>query len=364
MFGKTFELSLNKNYVSHWGLAEAVRELIQNAIDSESPFIYEFQNSESGITLQLKSEFTTLSPSTLLLGATSKAGALDKIGSFGEGYKIALLVLTRLGKVVRILNGDKLWTPKFAYNSKYNDDLLTIDETSLPHKNKGLVFEIQGLDKVEVDAIVDSCLLMQNHVGAIKQTQYGDILLEKPGMLYVGALYICQTNLKYGYNVKPEHIKLERDRQTVDAFDLQLLTKNMWIDTQEYERLAEMIEEEVPDVAYVEFGSPEVVKEACYRRFKARNPGGIVAKDQAEFDALIADGMTEVKYVNRTYHSQIFSSPSYRVEHPVKKVKTETTEERLTRFLSENRSEMRTKAIVNFKALINESKTWGPSLPI
>jgi hypothetical protein len=41
--GKTYELSLVKTYVASWGLAQAVRELIQNALDSDSPFVYEFK---------------------------------------------------------------------------------------------------------------------------------------------------------------------------------------------------------------------------------------------------------------------------------------------------------------------------------
>jgi hypothetical protein len=37
MFNNTYELSLNKGYVAHWGVLEAVRELIQNGLDSDSP---------------------------------------------------------------------------------------------------------------------------------------------------------------------------------------------------------------------------------------------------------------------------------------------------------------------------------------
>lgn len=358
MFGKTYELSLNKNYVSHWGLAEAIRELIQNAIDSESPFIYEFEKSDSGYTLHLNSEFTTLSPSTLLLGSTSKADATDKIGSFGEGYKIALLVLTRIGKDIDILNGDKLWKPKFAYNSKYGDDLLTIEESTLPSKNKGLTFKVHGLTTDEVESIKESCLRMQSHIGAIKQTKYGDILLEKPGMLYVGTLFVCKIELKYGYNIKPEYIRLERDRQTVDNWKLNYITTQMWIDTEDYDHLAELIDAETPDTEYVQYGSPEVVKEACYRLFQKRNPGGIVAKNQQEFEKLIDRGLTKVVHVGPSMYSQVSQSGFYQAENRVKK---ESVEERLQRFLKDNRSEMRTKAITNFKVILAESKQWRHS---
>jgi hypothetical protein len=143
----TYELSLVKEYVSHWGMKEAVRELIQNALDSASPFVYEFSSGEDGLwTLRLNSEFSALSPQSLLLGATSKAKDSDAIGSFGEGYKIALLVLTRLGYETGILNNDKLWKPKFRFNRNYGCEVLVVEETALPNKvNRGLTFMVQGL---------------------------------------------------------------------------------------------------------------------------------------------------------------------------------------------------------------------------
>lgn len=359
MFDKYYELSLNKNYVSHWGLAEAVRELIQNALDSESPFVYEFIKDDSagfgGISLILKSEFTTLSPQTLLLGSTSKAGSESSIGSFGEGYKIALLVLTRLGNRVTIANGDKLWEPKFKYNSKFGEELLVIQEKPLPYRSNGLQFEIHGLSDVDVDAIVDSCLQMQKHVGELKSTGYGDILLEKPGKLYVGGLYICDTDLKYGYNIQPRHIKLERDRQTVSSFDLKLVTKNMWFDTKEYDRVAGMIEEDFPDIEYAEYGSNEMVREACYKLFREKHPGAVVAESQKQLKELVERGMERVVVVGGNFYSHVSSSRSYKAE---KIVSVETIEQRLRRWLTKNRSEMRTGSIVAFKELIEESKGW------
>lgn len=355
MFTKTYELSLNKNYVKSWGILEAIRELIQNAIDSESPFVYEFIKNDDDITLVLRSEFTTLSPQTLLLGSTSKEDKPEAIGSFGEGYKIALLVLTRLGNSVWIYNGDKLWQPRFKFNSKFNEELLVVEESSNSMKHKGLTFEIHGLDNHDVDGIVDSCLRMQDHIGAIKCTDRGDILLEKPGKLYVGGLYICETGLKYGYNIKPQYIKLERDRKTVDGWDLRAATKDMWFETRDFDKIAELIEAETADVSLAKYDSPEMVKEACYKLFKARNPNGFVAESQKQADEMIERGLVDVKYVGSNFYAQVSGSKLYKEEKPQAVL---TIEMQLEEWLKENRSEMRSKAIVAFKQLITKSKNW------
>ena len=105
MSGHKYTLSLTKEYVSHWGVSEACRELIQNVIDNPKPYEYNFDEYLPGLfKFTLTSKDTWLHPSTLLLGTSSKKED-GYIGHFGEGYKLALLVLTRLGKAVTVING-------------------------------------------------------------------------------------------------------------------------------------------------------------------------------------------------------------------------------------------------------------------
>lgn len=360
MFTKTFELSLTRNYVSRWGMAQAVRELIQNALDSESPFVYEFTPSpdptEEGVSLSLRSEFTTLTPQTLLLGSTSKADSKDSIGSFGEGYKIALLVLTRLGYDVEIRNGDLLWKPRFRFSKQFGQELLVIDETSVSGRHTGLTFVVHGLSQSDVGEIRAGCLKMQDAIGEVKTTPNGDILMEKPGELYVGGLFICKTELKFGYNIKPEFIKLERDRQTVDSFDLRWLTKEMWFATAEWDRIAKMIEAKYEDVAHAEYSSPPMVKEACYRAFIKQNPGAVVAANQQELKALVAQGMQRVVVVDSGVYANVRHSHSYNTRPSVRVI---PPAERMEAWFAKAKYNMGDEAKRTFRDLIAEAKTWS-----
>lgn len=359
MFGQTttYELTLTKNYVAGWGMVQAVRELIQNALDSDSPFVYEFRANGESEDFYLTSEFATLSPQTLLLGATSKADNADAIGSFGEGYKIALLVLTRLGYEVELRNGDVVWRPRFRFSRQFKEDLLIIEESASTDKtNRGLTFVLRGINPAEREEIVASCLQMQPLVGQLKTTSLGDILLDRPGKLYVGGLHICATELKHGYNIKPEHIRLERDRQTVDNWDLKSITKAMWLETGETAQIVEMIDAGTPDMEYVRYDCPEVVKEACYALFRERHPGALVAESHSEMKELIANGMKEVIIVRSDMYHAVSTSRSYRTEIPAA---IRATPHALLRiWLVRHRAHLRTKGIVAFKELMEVSKSW------
>lgn len=347
-----YDLPLARDYVRHWGLTEAVRELIQNAIDSDSPLEYSFL----GNTLEIISRLTTLSASTLVLGSTSKAEDKSKIGSFGEGYKLALLVLVRLGYSVRVLNGDRAWVPSFVHSEMFNTEVLRITEEPL-QGNQGLTFQIQGLQHEDTNRIRESCLFMQPAMDDVIGTHYGHILPSRQGKLYVGGLLVTTTELDYGYDIKPEYLKLERDRQTVSDWDLLWMTKNMWLDTKRWTELANMMEQQVTDVKSVEFDCPEILKEVCYRKFKEENPGHIAVSSQKELEAAVAKGMVKTKYVGGSYYHAVSTHPAHREEVRVA-LKIQTPYEILQEWLETNQRQMRHPLRIAFQQLLKLTPKW------
>ena len=158
---RSYELPLAKTYVRHWGMAEAVRELLQNAIDSESAFEWEFGDD----TLHIRSRHSRLQASTLLLGQTSKADSTDTIGSFGEGYKIALLVLTRCGYPVTVHNGDRTWRPSFRMSRQFEAKVLCIDDEPASQRREGLEFEVGPYSGVQPVGAMAKVLGALQHLG-------------------------------------------------------------------------------------------------------------------------------------------------------------------------------------------------------
>jgi hypothetical protein len=213
---------------------------------------------------------------------------------------------------------------------------------------------VGGLTPSDEAAIRDVCLYMQDNIGAFHQTSMGRILRERPGRLYVGGLAICETKLQFGYDIKPEHLSLERDRQTVSSFDLQFATKEMWFETERWDEIADLIDKESPDLEYAEYSCPDMVKEACYRAFRAKHPGAVVAKNQEELDSLVRRGMTEV-VVHRAYAPIIAQAKSYKSEVIIP---VTPPAEILRKFLSDHRKAMRGSAIEAFKDVIAKSEGW------
>lgn len=141
----SYELTLTPNYVSDWNFNDALRELIQNGTDQEvldpdNEFQIDYSQKEK--VLRLKNRKSVLKINTLLLGRSSKANNEDTVGQFGEGYKIAALVLNRLGRPSRFTTMKKMrsgnpdskiqrngWKKSSAFTSA-NEKRMTTDYAS------------------------------------------------------------------------------------------------------------------------------------------------------------------------------------------------------------------------------------------
>lgn len=150
----SYELTLTPNYVSDWNFNDALRELIQNGTDQEvldpdNEFQIDYSQKEK--VLRLKNRKSVLKINTLLLGRSSKANNEDTVGQFGEGYKIAALVLNRLGKTFTIYNNEKneVWESRFKNSEKWLEKILCFYVSKRKTDDHGLCIEVGNVTQGE-----------------------------------------------------------------------------------------------------------------------------------------------------------------------------------------------------------------------
>jgi len=254
-----YELSLSPEYAAEWTLTDAIRELFQNALDQQTTQSdntmfcrYEYENR-----LSIGNKNSVLEAKSLLLGATTKAKDADTIGQFGEGYKIATLVLLRLGKDVKFFNYGKkeVWIPRFVKSRKYGATILVVDTESFVWKkppDNDLTIVVKGITPDEYKEIVETNLHLQT-VSETLGTKLGNILLSPrhKGQIYVNGLFIKTVEkFVHGYDIKPKYLKIGRDRNLVDSFDIAWVTSQMWRERQSSE-IIKLVQDGAYDVSYI-----------------------------------------------------------------------------------------------------------------
>ena len=259
-----YELSLVKSYVQEWTAEDAIREIIQNAIDEsnrveDNAMSVEYDPEEKTLTISNKK--SVLTHDTLLLGNTSKATDDNMIGKFGEGYKLGILVLTRENHPVTIQNYGlkETWTARFVNSRRWKDEVLTIftDKSQIwskpPHNN--LSFVINNIDQDMYNEVVKKTLFLKDIYRGeyvednYAKTSYGNILFEESekGRVYVNGLFVITLeDLKYGYDIKARYIEIGRDRNLIDSYKITKYTTLMWMEIQDD------FEDEIFELAYSE----------------------------------------------------------------------------------------------------------------
>lgn len=155
----TFDVPVNRNYIDNWGVTEALRELRANAEDGakgENEFGMDYDPETKRLVIWNNTDMA-LTPATLVLGNSIKNSAKGDIGKFGEGYKLALIVLLREGKGVRIINQNEVWTPSFQISETFDTETLHI-EVAEGESFNNIIFEIDGVTPEELD-LFDAILL-------------------------------------------------------------------------------------------------------------------------------------------------------------------------------------------------------------
>lgn len=361
-----YELTISEDYVGDWDYIDGVREIFQNALDQEMEQednkMY-FEYDEEREVLRIGNKTSVLDVSTLLLGATTKRDNDDLIGQFGEGYKIATLVLAREGHNVVFYNYGKreVWRPRFVNSRRYKARVLTffVDRKfvwqSVP--NNDLVIEIDSITKEKYNKIVESNLHLQD-VGEVVDTGRGRILKEEryKGKVYVKGLYVCDYDkYSYGYDFKPEDIRLDRDRKLVSDFDLVWMSSNMWASSVKgiEEDIVRLVKEGAAEVEYIEHGDryEEVVGMVGQEFIKEYGVRAVPVETQSEMEK-VKEGYIPV-IVPEVYKKAVKESNVLGKGYMVYK---KTPKERLSEWLEIYGGELEKEAYRKLEDIITDIK--------
>lgn len=254
------ELTISTEYVPNWTIVDAVRELFQNALDQEiqcpgNTMSWEYDRTTETLTISNKT--SKLTANSLLLGSTTKATDSSTIGQFGEGYKIATLVLLRNDKKVTFYNygAREVWRPRFVQSRRFGTKVLTFFTEggfwkSVPSDD--LIIEVEGITADDYATIKESNLYLRDDYSIIESTELGDVI-DLQGKVFVNGLFVCDyPPYTYGYNFKPGVLELDRDRKLATDFDLRWKASSLWVKSKaETALIIEMIAQDKADVAYL-----------------------------------------------------------------------------------------------------------------
>lgn len=223
------EYPISSNYVKSWSVKDAVRELLQNAMDSGEWRV-------EGSALVNKG---ALKPEHFLLGCSEKSSS-DAIGQFGEGLKLALLVLARNGYEVNIVSGNSCYIASMR------------ESTTWPGQQVLCIDQEQGEDHDPGYTSISTYPELHWQEDLLPDPEDYRILWDTP-KLYVKGLYVCDlAHFKHGYNFNPGYIKLGRDRDVVSDFDLAYETSRMIAQQCTGAQIAQLaLDPDYQDAAYV-----------------------------------------------------------------------------------------------------------------
>lgn len=122
---KRIVTGISPNYVKNWDVIKGIREIIQNYLDTKNEFRCKgYIYYKDGMAM-VKDFGPGLELRHLALGVSEKG--LDAIGKYGEGLKLALLVLARERRKVEIWSNGTIICPAIEHSDLYGTEVMVFN---------------------------------------------------------------------------------------------------------------------------------------------------------------------------------------------------------------------------------------------
>lgn len=317
---------ITRHYCPDWTANNAIREWVANALDDPSRFSYGFGDNDMRIT----SEGVELPFKALALGMTTKRDDPSSVGTHGEGLLVALAVAIREGLEVVIYNGSKEWTAAYEFDSDIGEEVLVVYESPL-EGNSNLIFEIGNVTPELQEKVRHDCLYLQDDLGETLEANGSKILLGRAGKLYVGGVYVTDTKMQYSYDFAPNVLPLNRDRKSVDNWDLRWQTGILWSAASDGSTVAQMLFDSCPDVELAKHTAGFELRARCYDIYKEKYGDVPIAADTHEKEEMEEKlGYEDVVVTgNSSFTEMVKMSNYYQVLPSVQKEPEKTPTEKL-----------------------------------
>jgi hypothetical protein len=223
------QYQITADYVRDWSVRDAIRELVANAIDGEvtSGGKFEAKHDAKKEILHLINRDTKVDARALYFGGTSKYGDDRLIGQYGEGLKIAMLVLARTGIKLVIRNGDEIWQPAIEPD-KLGFEVLTLNIKKGSDTNVDFKVEVHGVNTEAWHTIQDMFLHLRKPA-KIETTHSGEVIRDADyvGKIFVKGVYCThRPNYSTGYNFR--NLDIGRDRRIPSGWDMDYTISRIW----------------------------------------------------------------------------------------------------------------------------------------
>jgi len=213
----TIHYGIGREYLSNWGLQQALREIYQNFLDYGDYEENVVQLDEHMVRVSVSNDWVPESLDFLRIGNSKKHNP-DAIGKHGEGVKMAFLILERLGLKSQIQTQKYNIEPAFnndpeigeCFCLNYTSDVVRDDVPKFT-----VIFECP---RVDFDTFKNNVIVVGD---ILFSHDYGDIVDKEPGTIFSGGLFVTKVkNMSKAYNIKPHYLPLDRDRCAPASFDL------------------------------------------------------------------------------------------------------------------------------------------------
>jgi len=203
------KMPIELDYCRNWSVQDALREFLQNAIDTKTPV----KVDHMGDFAIIQDQSTGIMMQDFILGRTSKRYDDQAIGQFGEGLTIGCLVLARAGRSVKILSKDYSYRPKITYDKIWGDNILAFKIEKTSETTRGTTVYAECTEEELQEAL--NLFLQFNPKPILDSTATGDIL-DSPGNFYVNGVKVTTGDSIYGYNFRGMKSIINRDRGSID----------------------------------------------------------------------------------------------------------------------------------------------------